>query len=152
MARGRVEIAVKLTGAAEVRRKLRRLRGSAQKRILSRAIKLATTPVARAMRAEAPVDRRRKKETKAKSLRRRVKVAKVKRLRAGEIASYLARAAAPHSHLVEYGTAARTTKGAFRGSMPANPFGARAFEKTKGRALATIEREILSGIEKELAK
>lgn len=144
-----------ITGVKELDRKLRRLATKDEKKISRKAVGKALTPIARAIRALAPVGKtkslkkaigksfkknKRKGVTEAKA---GVNVGKKVRRKDGSSGS------APHGHLVTIGTSNRYTKtGASRGRNRANDFVNRGFNAAAGKSKQVLLTGIRDGLEK----
>ena len=76
------------------------------------------------------------------NLRRQVRYKRV-RGQADQIGGVVVRSFARHAHLVSLGTGARFTRnGAFRGSMPSNPYVSRVADQNEEAALRIAEAEL----------
>ena len=162
----------RVDGVKSAMRKLRRLPAQAQRHALRPALRKAAGVVAKQARKEAPKG---KGLTPAglprKHLKRTIKTTSVKWYRkTGTFAIIVGpeKNAAPHAHLVHNGTRAKV----FTISKPlvlggayipagttinhpgtrANPFLARAVDKTRGQTQEKLRTEILAGIHKQVQK
>lgn len=152
---------VDLLGEKELLRQLDRMDRKMGRKVLRKTTRAGSTPLRKAMRRMAPVgpDRMVKGELQEggnlkRSIRTRYKFYSNSGV---EVAitgpSYLHKG--PHGHLVEFGTKPRYTTGkgsvppgVFRGIMPRNEFGKRAWDSTK----AAMEKSSVAKLELEVER
>ena len=140
-------MSVRLEGEAEfhaaVERMIRATKPGKMEPIIFSAVQITS----RVSRKEAPVGPTGslKKAVRTKRLRRRFG-------KPAPAISAIDRKKAPHAHLVHDGTDERIgRRGRYRGKrfgrMTANPFHARAWDKTRGKALSHIEKKVKKLVE-----
>lgn len=136
-----------LIGADELQRLMRKLSPRIHRKVTRAAISAGLTPMLRAMRKEVPVD----DGVLKASLGRKVK-AYDKTLSVVGLAGPR-KNAAPHAHLVEYGTAPRyDAEGKYAGVMPPNPFVRKARDEQTHAAGLAVNRKMAEGVHREAAK
>lgn len=136
-----------LMGADELKHLMRKLPPRVHRKVTRAAISAGLTPMLRAMRKEVPVD----DGVLKASLGRKVK-AYDKSLSVVGLAGPK-KNAAPHAHLVEYGTAPRyDADGNYSGVMPPNPFVRKAREEQTYPASVAVNRKMAEGVHREAAK
>lgn len=144
-------VRMKLIGAKDLERSLLALPERLQKSTIDRALMRAGMPIAadaasRVNRAGGKPDVA-DKITVSKTLSRRQRRGTKKE--DGTRTVYIGVRPAPHAHLIEFGTGPRYTKaGAYRGSMPANPFMRPAWDAGWRPALDDIGKIIGEEIER----
>lgn len=125
-------------GLAEVHRNFEKVMGEVRRRGTRRAMNAAATPVLREAKRRVPVDSGKLK----KSLKKR----QITDVATGKVAVTVG-SSVPYTHLVEFGH--NSSRG---GPVKAKPFLRPAFDSREKEAQAIFERELVSMIEKELAK
>jgi HK97 gp10 family phage protein len=136
-----------LEGAAELQRLLDQLPAKVQRKVSRAAISAGLTPILRAMRKGVPV----KEGTLKKSLGRKVKAYPKTYTTVGLAGPK--KYAAPHAHLVEYGTGPRYDKdGNYAGQMPPNPFVRKARDEQTTAAATAVAKKVKEGVHREAAK
>jgi len=116
-----------------------------QRDAYERALTKAAAPIVRMAKSLAPRGGtiRRSEKGRRLNLRERIKVRKIKKLKAGEVAAVKI-ANAPHAQLLEFGTAQRVQKKTKRktGAGPKKPFLAPATEAHREQVVATLGAEV----------
>lgn len=134
-----------VTGAGVVRRRLAELEPKLRRKYMRQALTKAATPLLRRAKELVPKDEGKLK----RSLRKKIRVNPKKTY--GIVGAEYS--IAPHQHLVERGTVARTHKsGKSTGVMPARPFMRPAWMATRRVVASILNRVLIAGIRTESNK
>lgn len=139
--------AAELLGAAELKQLLKKLPPRIHRKVTRAAISAGLTPMLRAMRKEVPVDEGVLKASLGRQVKAYDKTLSVVGLAGPK------KNAAPHAHLVEYGTAPRYhADGSYAGQMPPNPFVRKARDEQTHAAGVAVNRKLAEGVQREATK
>lgn len=146
-------VSLRLEGAKELERLLAELPASTAGNAARRGMAKALQPVAKAARADAPVDEGDLRDSIGVSSKLTPAQAKeAGRRRRDERVVYVG-PAAPHAHLVEFGTEARFQKnGRFVGKMTPQPFMRPAWDANRDEVLASLTQTLRIEIEGVMAR
>lgn len=139
-----MSVTYKLVGMKAVLRKVDKLPAVARKRVMRKGVNAGAQLVLKAARRLAPVDEGGLKKSLRKKSGRFF----------NDATSYMdVIPAAPHAHLVEFGTVERETKtGASRGVMPAQPFMRPALDENVDAVVFVMRGKMETDLPKEWAK
>lgn len=148
-----IRVAMTLQGLDELEAALRDLPTRLGKNTLRRSLLKAAKIMEAAMQGNAPTNRLRVRIVTSASLSKRQRAASPITRKASEVTVYVGSRPLRHAHLVEFGSGPRyNKKGAFRGSMPANPYVRPGFDSSAQPVLVEFGRILGPEIEKTAAR